>query len=112
MTTNTEAINWDFDLTPAVIIPNRFIYAGHSMTVGIFEDETSEDVSWTIASTGATPIEGGTYPTNFAELEACEIISNEIISWKTSVDTASEMATVIETNIARCISKGLLESAN
>ena len=70
----TQAIVWDNDLKPAITLNDLFIYAGHTMTLGIFTDETSNDISWSVASTWATPIEGGVYPANFAELEACEII--------------------------------------
>lgn len=74
----TQAILWEDDLKPSHTIYEVFIYAGHTMTVGIFQDETSEDISWSLFSVRATPIEGGVYPVNFAEIEACEIIATHL----------------------------------
>lgn len=75
---DTQAILWDNDIKPSHTIHEVFIYAGHTMTVGIFADETSNDVSWSLVSVWASPIEGGVYPANFAELEACEIIATHL----------------------------------
>ena len=70
----TQAIIWEADSKPAITLNDLFIYAGHTMTLGIFEDKTNGEILWSVKSTWATPIEGGVYPVNFAEIEACEII--------------------------------------
>lgn len=113
----TQAINWDNDLTPAVTLHNLFIYAGHTMTVGIFEDETSNDISWSIASTWATPIKtvdfgekgSGVYPRHFAELEACEVLSELIVTNKISVESVLDMAKVLKDNATRSIAKNVFD---
>ena len=103
----TTAINWDNDLTPAVILLDVFTYAGHTMSLGIFEDETSNDISWTVASTFSTPIEGGVYPRHFAELEACEILSELIVTNNVGVESVIDMVKVLKDNATRSIAKGV-----
>jgi hypothetical protein len=103
-------LTWAVELKPAITLGDVFEYAGHTMTVGIFEDETSSDVSYEIVSTSATPIEGGTYPKHFAEYEASEELSNEIISGKDSVDNAQDMANVIRQSVARIIARGVFKA--
>lgn len=107
----TQAINWDNDLTPAVTLHNLFTYAGHTMTAGMFEDETSGDISWSLITTFSTPIEGGLYPKHFAELEASEILSELIVTNNISVESVLDMAKVVKDNANRSIAKGTFEEA-
>ncbi len=102
-------ITWNYDLEPAITLDSLFVYAGHTLTVGIFEDETSDDISWECASTSSVTIEGGTYPKHFAELEACDLLSEEIISGKDSVDNAQDMENVIRKNVTRLIAQGVFQ---
>ena len=112
----TQAINWDNDLVPAVTLHDLFIYAGHTMTVGIFADDSSNDISWSVASTFVTPIAtedfatptgSGVYPRHFAELEACEILSELIVTNNVGVETVLDMAKVLKDNATRSIAKGV-----
>jgi len=82
------------------------------MTIGIFEDASSDGISWALESTWVTPIEDGVYPAMFAIVEASETISNQVITSKRSVDTVADMVSVLENVIRHCIALGMLESAN
>ena len=113
-----QPITWDNDLKPAITLHDLFIYAGHTMTVGIFEDETSNDISWSVASTRsveittddfATTTGHGFYPRHFAELEACEILSELIVTNNKSVESVLDMAKVIKDNANRCIARNVFD---
>lgn len=53
-----------------------FTYQGHTMSARIHGDAELE-----VLSLESKPIEHGTYPVNFAEGEAWDILSNEIMSY-------------------------------
>ena len=113
---DTQATEWDNDLQPVITINNLFSYAGHTMTIGIFEDLSSGDISWSAVSTWATPIKSedyanstgsGVYPVNFAEIEACQSIEEVLeVNLDGPHSTVSNFANAIMSAITNLLVAG------
>lgn len=89
-----------------------FTYAGHTMGVQFAQDQDGTYYVQTVSLT-SRPIEDGTYPKFFAEGEAVNLITNEVMGSKTL--DASDRASVegeINSVIKKLIADGTFEAVN
>jgi hypothetical protein len=68
----------EYGVHPTVTLHNQFMYAGHVFAVLVYQDDTSDDASWSLESTFAGSYLGGTYPTMYAVIEAVECIEDAL----------------------------------
>jgi len=100
-----------------------FVYAGHTLRLDIFADEThASDVDKlgmtfnTVSVSSVELIEDGqllgTYPTNFAENESADIITNELIALKGFGSTLESFEGYVRDAINHLIADGIFEAVN
>lgn len=75
---NIDAIILEDDMTPEVTFNNAFTHLGHTMSVHLFNNRANGDISWTVETVDSRTIEGGLYPVNHAEIDACYLITEEL----------------------------------
>lgn len=93
---NILATIMEDDTIPRVTLRNAITYNGHTMHIHLFEDPTGFDVSWTVETVDSRTIEGGLYPVNFAEIEACQIISEQLENMPEAQGLAESAKAILE----------------
>ena len=96
-----------YDLTPALVMPNAFTYAGVACDVHVYEDDTSSDASWTLeASHVGHANDGNVYPTSFALIEAMGYIESNLDALDVHGDDLGELVTALIATVRNLITVG------
>jgi len=74
----TLAVIIEDDMTPTASINYALTHLGHTMNVLVFEDPTNGQISWGVQTVDSRTIEGGLYPVNHAEIDACCLITEQL----------------------------------
>ena len=102
-----------YGLTQALVMPNAFSYAGHTMDVHIFEDAESGDASWTLEASHVGHAENGdVYPSAFALIEAMGIIENGLETLGVHGDNMGDLVAGLINGVRGLIANGIFKGAN
>jgi len=94
-----DAIIIEDDHKPDVTFNNALTHLGHTMNVLMFENVANGDIYWGVQTVDSRAIEGGVYPINHAEIDACYLISDELEQMPES-HTLAESVTSLFTAIS------------
>lgn len=102
-----------YGLTQALVMPNAFSYAGHTMDVHIFEDAESGNASWTLEASHVGHNENGdVYPHAFALIEAMGILEDGLTTLGIHGDEMGELVAGLINGVRGLIANGIFKGAN